>query len=330
MAEIVPIRESSGWGSADLEAVCLRYPDQGNRPGAATVLRRLIELERKQPKGEDWLGGEWRDVGTTPQRLIALEVMGLIKVEYSSNRHTGYRVLDPDRMERELEVIEEGGLSEEESEFPTDLFDLIEGYEQVKEVLLRAIRAVDPVHVLLVGPPATAKSMFLSELGRLPGARYAIGGSTSRAGIVEYLINNPACRYLILDEADKADGRDTSALLSVMEQGRVARMIHGRHESVERQIWVFAGANSISKAPRELLSRFLVVDCPPYTTEEFQKVAISVLVRRENVPPAVAVEIVQLLSSRSTDVRDAVRLARLSAGDVEIVRQLLPIVLRGR
>lgn len=329
MAEIVAIREPSGWQESDLAEVCQRYPDAGAKPGALTVLRRLLDLEERQPAGEDWLGAEWRDLGTTPQRLMALEVAGLIQVEYRSNRHTGYRVVDPPRMRAAIEVIEEDGRAEPEPEFPADLFEVIESYDLVKDVLRRAIEAEDPVHVLLLGPPATAKSMFLSELGRLPGARIAIGGSTSRAGVIEFLINNPACRYLILDELDKADGRDTSALLSVMEQGRVSRLIHGRHEFVERKIWVFAGANSITKTPRELLSRFLTVDCPAYTSEQYERVAASILIRREGIPPSVAIEIAQLLSGRSQDIRDAVRLARLSKGRIEVVRDLLPVVLKG-
>ena len=42
-----------------------------------------------------------------------------------------------------------------------DLFDDIIGYEDVKELFKMAIRAERPVHLLLCGPPASAKSLFM-------------------------------------------------------------------------------------------------------------------------------------------------------------------------
>jgi len=67
---------------------------------------------------------------------------------------------------------------------PTDLFSVIVGFEDVKAVVRRSLEAERPVHVLLVGPPSTAKSLFLMELSRLPNARYALGGGrSSRAGV---------------------------------------------------------------------------------------------------------------------------------------------------
>lgn len=326
MAEIVPLGNESFWNESELARVCARWPDQGTRPGAGTVLRRLIDLERQYQDDPHWLGGEWRDLGTSPQRLMSLEMAGLVRVEYSSNRHTGYRVNDPDRMEVALAQAAETGLERPEATIPADLFSLIEGHDQIKEVLRRAIETTLPVHVLLVGPPATAKSMFMAELGRLPGSRYAVGGSTSRAGIIEYLVESPDCRFLLLDEMDKAEGRDLSALLSVMEAGRVTRMLYGRMESVERQVSVFAGANSTRKLPRELLSRFFVLDCPSYGPDEYRRVAISVLIRRENVAPDNAAEIAGMLAGVSQDIRDAVRLARLSGGEPQLARRFLPLL----
>ncbi len=91
----------------------------------------------------------------------------------------------------------------------------------------------------MAGPPATAKSLFLEALGDLPGAQYALGGSSSRAGIADFLINFQP-RFLIIDELDKMKGEDFSVLLSLMQSGVVARLKKGMRE-VERfkgGVWV--------------------------------------------------------------------------------------------
>ena len=43
------------------------------------------------------------------------------------------------------------------------LFDDVIGYEDVKDVFERAVKAERPVHLLLCGPPASAKSLFMSS-----------------------------------------------------------------------------------------------------------------------------------------------------------------------
>ena len=43
------------------------------------------------------------------------------------------------------------------------LFDSIVGFDDVKELFDMSIRAAKPVHLLLVGPPASAKSLFMKS-----------------------------------------------------------------------------------------------------------------------------------------------------------------------
>lgn len=45
----------------------------------------------------------------------------------------------------------------------SELFSAIEGYDDLKEVLLRVITAEGKAAALLMGPPATGKSLFLLE-----------------------------------------------------------------------------------------------------------------------------------------------------------------------
>jgi hypothetical protein len=56
-------------------------------------------------------------------------------------------------------------------------------------------------HILLSGPPASAKTMFLESLRKLKSSYLIDGASTTKAGLIDCLfLNNP--KYLLIDEID--------------------------------------------------------------------------------------------------------------------------------
>ena len=181
-----------------------------------------------------------------------------------------------------------------------------------------------PVHILLVGPPASAKSLFLLQLERLPGAFMTLGGTTSKAGLAEVLLEaQPA--ILLIDELDKMDREDFSVLLSLCETGRVSVTKYRRRQAATLAATrVFAAANSDEKIPREVLSRFLKFRLQPYTREEFVEVVTRLLPAAEDASPELAAYIAAKLAARLdvADVRDAIRLARLAGSETEVDRLL--------
>jgi len=52
-----------------------------------------------------------------------------------------------------------------------DIFDSIYGYEDIKKLLARCIAAKDSIHVLLTGPPASSKTLFLLEMMKYLGPK---------------------------------------------------------------------------------------------------------------------------------------------------------------
>jgi hypothetical protein len=46
-------------------------------------------------------------------------------------------------------------------------FSRIEGLDDIKEMMLRALESQDRSHMLLTGPPACAKSLFMLEIEKL-------------------------------------------------------------------------------------------------------------------------------------------------------------------
>mgnify|MGYP001770760610 CR=1 FL=1 len=214
---------------------------------------------------------------------------------------------------------------------PSDLFDVIVGLDDVKEVLRRAISSPRPVHVLMVGPPATAKSLFLQELSRVmyrtptgwERPDVIVMGGASRAGIRDYVAERQP-QLLLIDEIDKVrDARDWSVLLSIMDPGILSITLHGRTVQKRVKIWVIAAANRADRLPYELLSRFFKVKIEEYTKEQLLEVTRRVLEMREGVDGAAAARIAELVVSHKLGIRDAVNLARMCGGDPSCVESVL-------
>ncbi len=181
-------------------------------PTARRIAERALEIEDEEEAKErqfPYMGWEWYDIpaqtGTLNQLVIdGLLVTGGRRGTFKSRSTTTYKLKDPELVRECLESLAEIQEGAEEGEIPNDLFDFILGHEDVKDILLRSINSEKPVHILLVGPPATAKSMFLSELARLPFSRFALGGSTRKGGFEDYLLEFRP-KYVVIDELDKMD-----------------------------------------------------------------------------------------------------------------------------
>jgi Holliday junction DNA helicase RuvB len=83
------------------------------------------------------------------------------------------------------------------------LFDDIIGFEDVKAVFEMAIKAERPVHLLLCGPPSSGKSLFMSSLTKLERSYYAVGSSSTKSGIFDYLFEYRPHAILLLTNLKK-------------------------------------------------------------------------------------------------------------------------------
>lgn len=200
---------------------------------------------------------------------------------------------------------------------PDDLFSQVYDREDAKHILGAALRAKEPVHVLLEGPRATGKSQLLECVARMPHARWAVGGATSSSGVIDYLLEKPGTQILVIDELDKADPADLWALYSLMQTGRVARLQHGRTEQFRRRVRVFAACNSSDRLPEALLSRFVVVPCGLYSIAQRRELNRQIA-EGEGMTAARAKHIAERVAARSDDPRDARDVARLAGQDGEL------------
>jgi MoxR-like ATPase len=101
-------------------------------------------------------------------------------------------------------------------------FSRIEGLDDVKEMLLRALESQARAHTLLIGPPACAKSLFMLEIERIMSSKrvyFAEGASTTKAGLQKFIGENQHKEIIIIDEIDKIAMKDQEGLLTMMERG---------------------------------------------------------------------------------------------------------------
>jgi len=198
-------------------------------------------------------------------------------------------------------------------------FENITGNDDIKLILNKAILSERPIHVLLVGKPGCAKTMFLTEMmGRLKNSYFIVGSNTTKAGLVHQLFEKEP-KYLLIDELDKMVGNDQVSLLHLMETGIISETKIKKTRQLELVSWVFATANSVEKIIEPLLSRFVVLEIPEYTFEEFSQISVARLARenfRESIARFIAESVWNELGSK--DIRDVVKIGRLTTDIQEV------------
>jgi len=207
-----------------------------------------------------------------------------------------------------------------------DRFEEIIGHDDIKQIFQKAILSKKPVHLLLVGSPGSAKTMFLMEIMRHEKSSYfVVGINTTKAGLVNQLFERRP-KFLLIDELEKMSMNDQTALLHLMETGIISETKINKTRQMELTSWVFATANSCEKIIEPLLSRFAILEIPEYTFGEFSEIAVNRL-KKEGVHELTARFIVEKVWNElgSKDIRDVIKVSRLasSSEDVSFVVKML-------
>jgi len=297
---------------------------------AETLLQDILEWEKLHPPQTRYDGFEWYEVHADPRLLNKLVRDKVLEVRMKTNKAITYRTIDLQALERALADYQ-GTLVqvEEPRQVPPNLFNIITGHDSKKDLIKRSIESEKPVHFLLWGSVASAKTLMLEELSRLPQSHFILGSALTKAGLFEVLYNERP-QFLIIDELDKiGDVENLAALLSLMERGFIRETKYRRHRPLRLKTWVFAAANDIRRVPMELKSRFLLLRFRDYEIDEFYNVAVAVLMEREQIPQGLSLYIAEKTTSElsSRDVRDAVKIARLlknkTKADVDYIVEIM-------
>ena len=287
---------------------------KGGMPEAFSILRKIMKIQEKKKK---W---DILDIKVSPRRLQPLINLGILE----RDKNYKYHLKDREIIE---EALAEMGLHKRERVGPgfditIDTFNNIVDYENIKKILVKALRARDPVHVLLVGPPGVGKSLLaqsvkqkLEELnecvGWVEGGRSLVTG----VGLIEVALQMPEdtpC-LLIIDELDKMDRNDYGLLYSLMTTGEIVVTKHKNLIHEKRRVWVLATANYLDRIPEQIQSRFFIIKFRKLTEEEYRQMIPKIL--EKNVP-GIDMELAEYIAKKlapiTRDPRDAIQVAKLS------------------
>ena len=96
------------------------------------------------------------------------------------------------------------------------LFGDIHGCDDIKKLFRMASESNHTCSILLTGPPASAKTLFLQSLMKLKDSHFIDCSNATKSGIVDYVFDHKS-KYLHLDELDRLSTEDQTFLLNLIE-----------------------------------------------------------------------------------------------------------------
>src|SRR5215468_10645146 len=98
-------------------------------------------------------------------------------------------------------------------------FGNIQGYDDIKNLVSRALDSDENYNLLFCGPPASAKTLFLSGILELRKGVYFDGSNTTNR--ILDVLEEERPRVICIDELDKMYRQFQNQLLNFLESGRV-------------------------------------------------------------------------------------------------------------
>lgn len=314
-----------------------------SRPEYVEILSSVLEYEdnNKDPEShylEDtdhdsyW---DYSDIGAMPQKLYQLEVKGLIEKVFDSNSQTYYVLKNREKVRGLVEELENkygDGTREVMHDFPSEsgldemgVFDDVIGHEDVKFLMRRAMSSEDIVNILLLGPPGSAKTVFLMCINKLDKSVYVSGKPTTGPGFMDKMFSETP-RYMAIDELDQMEKSHQEILSEYTETGMLVEAKgNNKQREMKTNTKTFAAANHEDQILDNIKDRFVDIHFEPYNREEFIEVCIHILPRNEGKGEDEAKEIAHAVWEMEGfgNVRKAIQASRLSRGDPKKVLSVL-------
>jgi replication-associated recombination protein RarA len=202
-------------------------------------------------------------------------------------------------------------------------FSDIHLYDDLKLLLSRMLVSKESVHSVLVGPPASGKTMFLFSVQKsMKDVFFIDATNASGAGIVDKLFTYPRTRIILIDEIEKIPKRDQNMLLNLLETGMlVSTKVRKTQEMKFAGIKLFATSNDVEQLSKPLRSRLMEFHLPEYDFSGFREIVVKLAADRYRLSREIADEIAFVVwhEMGTKDVRDALQLAKLvrSIDDVD-------------
>jgi holliday junction DNA helicase RuvB len=119
-------------------------------------------------------------------------------------------------------------------------FENIQGYDDIKDLVRRALDSQENYNLLFCGPPASAKTLFLVGILECRKGVY-FDGSNATNRILDVL-EDKRPKIICIDELDKMSRQFQNQLLNFLESGRIKVDQQRKSYDFEiRGVKVFAG-----------------------------------------------------------------------------------------
>jgi len=265
---------------------------------ALRVLKIVIKAHEtgSKPWKYFWEGFTYHDCPRcNPWHLTRLAQHGILECVSPNGKRNTYRVVNLETVVEFIKDFESELNKNEATDEPkvrldplllNSFFDDIIGYDDLKELIIKSLKKEKASHFIFIGPPSSAKSMFLDEIMKLPKSAFAIGTTSSKVGMLDLLFDERP-NYLVIDEIDKANPKDIAVLNTLMWRGMVSETKHRKTRETRLNTFVFMAANSDKNIYRDLLSRAHVFYFREYDNETFIKTVVGVL-SKEGIDKGIA------------------------------------------
>lgn len=310
-------------------------------PDYIDILERAIEFEEENkfpdsvvledtPYDSYW---EYGDVNAHPNRVYQLEVNGFVERVMDTNRYKKFALSDREEIKSLIDEINddyEDGMRTvmhdfpDEEELPDDLFEEVIGYDDVKWLLRRGMSTDKITNFLFLGPPGSAKTVFLMCIEKLGEAEFISAPEATGPGFIDVLFENEP-KYMLLDELEDMPNSHQKSLSQYTETGIVKETKYGKDRAMKTNTKTLATANDGSQILDHIEDRFTTLEFEPYDFEEFVEVCEHVLPMKEDKSKTESRMIAEAVWDYTSegDVRQAIQIARLSRGDPEKVIEVL-------
>jgi hypothetical protein len=207
------------------------------------------------------------------------------------------------------------------------------GYEEIKHILDAIInnQSKKKTHTLIAGAPGTSKTVFLKTIEtslkkQNINVHYLDATTLSSSGVVQYLFDNDV-QYCLLDEIDKLEKEHQKVFLNLLESGilQETKFSIGKNKNERirkkecKDMIVIATANYIERIMKPLKTRFLPLNIPAYTKQQFYDIGVQLLTQQYKKSKEIAYyivnqvwEIYAIKQKKPPNLRQAVQVATLT------------------
>ena len=223
-------------------------------------------------------------------------------------------------IKRRMAQVVDWGIEQLQPEVQEDFYK-ISGYADVKDIFKRALATEESINLLLVGPPASAKTMFLQGVMDIMGEEAVYFDATNTTNRVLDVLEQKRPKIICIDELEKMPINFQNKLLNFLESGHVkVDQKKTQYDFHIEGVKCFAAANNPKKISPPLMSRFgKPLYLPKYTREQFLNVSEKVL----NIQTARFIG--EQVYERGGDIREVINIGKLvgKKGTEEDVLQVL-------